>query len=978
MVLSVFRKPKWQHRDAEIRLTAVQEMTSGDHEILATVAQQDPDSGVRLAAIAKLTDHKLLTELSGDRMPEIAAAARQQRDHLLHAAILLATEIDSCRDMLLALSSQALLADLASRAEHPLVRQAASELINDQELLAVLLENNCGRELATPLLARIEREDLLERLQETASGKTTRRLAAEKLAALIAARNLSDPAEAASARLYELAERAARLGEMIILDQAGEQLTQLQAQWQELDPEASHPAATAFTASCTSLLARLEQVHQRRREEAAKAARYEEQQAHLEGLCVSVEKLVNSAAPEAVAEVKNAEAQWRATLAGEIVAAAALVKRFEQALRAFHKTREKVAEEQVALKTFTASLDEADKLQAAGELDKAVALLERLDRELSEATFKHLAPAPLQQRGRELLQALGESREERLRENLVRRRELCERAAGLLALENLAEGENLAKELRQAWQKLPMLAGAESESLAAAYKESAEAFAEKLDNFEHERDWQLWANLTLKQELVNTVESLGEVEDLGQVLEKIKGAQAAWKGIGPIPKRLSQKLWEQFHTACNLQYDRCAPFLEEQKAVMIQALTRKEELCVQAEELSTSEDWQTTSEAIKVLQNEWKGLPTTPRHRENQLFLRFRKACNIFFERRQAFYEEGDESKRQNLKEKEALCVEVEKIAAAPQWNDAGRIRNLQGNWKKIGQAPKTQNDAVWLRFRTACDRYFAWLEAERLNNLRRKEELCQEVEKILAEITPETILKEVGLRLVELQSQWKEIGPVPQEQSETLWQRFNTPCHEFFKDRHRQFEEAEKERRLNLAKKEELMHRAEEQAALGNNRQSAEALQAIQKEWQQVGHAPKEIERELNHRFRELCNSFFEGRKQYFTNLEGERSENQRRKEGLCLRLENLIGTAAATPAGPPVDQSLNLAEQLKMAMENNFMLAGRRDDKVTIAAEVKKLQEEWKKIGPADRKYEPALQVRFHQAYNSFAEQNKAAKAG
>jgi len=972
MVLSAFRKPKWQHRDAEVRLAAVQEMTESEHEILATVARQDQDTGVRLAALAKLSDLTLLTELAGDGVAEIAAAAREQRDQLLHAAILVATDLDSCHEMLLGLGSQSLLADLAVKAEQPQVREAAAERIVDQALLVGLLENNCARELAATILNRIDQEGLLTRLQEMASSKTTRRLAGEKLAALVAARTQLDPAEAAAARLHELATQAAGLGETMILDQAAAQLAQLQAQWQELDPDQTHPEAAAFAASCANLAARLEEVRQRRLAEEAKAARYEEQQSLLEGLCVVVEKLVNSSAPEAVAEVKNAEAQWRSTLAGEVVASAALAKRFEQAVRAFHKTREKVAEEQAIYTTLTGRLDEADTLQAAGDLDKAVALLERVDRELGECTFKHLAAAPLQQRGREMLQTFNETREERQRENLARRRELCERAAGLLTLENLGEGENLAKELRQAWQQLPMLAGAESETLAAAYKESSEAFAEKLKHFEHERDWQLWANLTLKQELVNKVEGLGTVEDLGQVVEKIKAAQAAWKGIGPIPKSQSQKLWERFHGACNQQFDRCAPFLEEQKAAQLQVLASKEELCVKAEELSGSEEWQQTSDAIKALQNEWKGLPTAPRHRENQLFLRFRKACNTFFERRQVFYEAGDETKRQNLKEKEALCEEVEKIVAAPQWNDAGRIRNLQGQWKKIGQAPKAQNDALWGRFRSACDRYFAWLEAERLNNLRRKEELCQEVEKILAEITPETILKEVGVRLVELQAQWKEIGPVPQEQSEALWQRFNTPCHEFFKDRHRQFEEAEKERRQNLVKKEELLRRAEEQAAQGNNRQTAEALQAIQKEWQQVGHAPKEIERELNHRFRELCNSFFEGRKQYFTNLEGERLENQRRKESLCLRLENLLGTAT-TPVAPPVDQSLNLAEQLKMAMENNFMLAGRRDDKATVMAEVKRLQDEWKKIGPADRKYEPALQVRFHQAFNSLQEQNK-----
>jgi len=947
-------------------------MTDADQEIFATLAREDQDRGVRLVAINRLNDHALLGELAGaEAEGEIVAALVNRRDQLLHAAILAVAALEAGREALAGLTSQTLLADLAERAELPELRLAAVERLADQGLLATLLEKNCGREVATAALAKIDREDLLERLQSSASGKTTRRLAGEKLAALVAARTVPDPAQAVDARLRELASAATRLGEAVILDKAEESLEQLRAEWHQLDPEGVHPATALFEAGCANLLARLEEVRKRRAEEEAKAARYEEQQARLEGLCLAVEKLINSAAPEAPAEVKNLEAQWRTALAGEIMPAAALAKRFEQAVRAFQRNREKVVEEQTALTALTARLDEATKLYAAGELDKAAGLLARLEEELGQATFKHLAAGPLLQRGRELTRTLAEVREERLRDNLARRRELCERAAALLATEKLQPAELQARELRQAWQQLPLLADPEAERLTEAFNQAMEAFAEKLHNFEHERDWQLWANLTLKQELLKKVEGLGEIADLGQVLDDIKAAQVAWKEIGPVPPRLSQKLWERFHVACNLQYDRCAPFLEEQKAALAAVLIRKEELCVKAEELIESEAWQKTAEAIKALQNEWKSLPVGPRSRENQLFLRFRKACNQFFERRQAHYATGDESRRQNLQEKEALCEEVEKIAAAPQWNDAGRLRNLQGRWKKIGQAPREQNDAVWERFRSACDRYFAWLEADKLNNLRRKEELCQEVAQALAAITPETILKEVSARLVELQQQWKEIGPVPEEQREPLWLRFNTPCDEFFADRHRHFEEAEKGRRLNLAKKEELLQRAEEQAAQGNNRQTAEALQAIQKEWQQVGQAPKEIERELNQRFKELCHAFFEGRRQHFADLENERLENQRKKESLCLRLENLVG--AATPAAQPANQALNLAEQLKMAMENNFMLAGRRDEKASVQSEVKRLQEEWKKIGPADRKYEAALQVRFHQAFNSFSEPNK-----
>jgi len=478
MILSVFRKAKWQHRDAEVRRTAVLEMTDADQEILSTLAREDQDRGVRLVAIARLSDHVLLSELAGAEMEaEIVEAIVNRRDQLFHAAILPVDALDSCREALAGLTSQALLADLAERAELPAVRVAAVERLSDQDLLAALIEKNCGREVAAVALARIDREDLLERLQSTASGKSTRRAAGEKLAGLVAARSTPDPALAVDNRLRELAAAATRLGEAIILDKAEERLEQLQAEWRELDPDSLNPAAAVFTASCANLVARLEEVRKRRATEEAKAARYEEQQARLEGLCLAVEKLINSAAPEAPAEVKNAEAQWRSALAEEIVAAASLAKRFEQAVRAFQRNREKVAEEQTALNALSGRLDEAAKLYAAGELDKAAGLLARLEGELCEVKFKHLPAGPLLQRSRELASTLAEVREERLRENLARRRELCERAAALLAAENLQAAEVQARELRQAWQQLPLLADVEAATLAGTFTGAMDAFA---------------------------------------------------------------------------------------------------------------------------------------------------------------------------------------------------------------------------------------------------------------------------------------------------------------------------------------------------------------------------------------------------------------------------------------------------------------------------------------------------------------------
>ena len=143
------------------------------------------------------------------------------------------------------------------------------------------------------------------------------------------------------------------------------------------------------------------------------------------------------------------------------------------------------------------------------------------------------------------------------------------------------------------------------------------------------------------------------------------------------------------------------------------------------------------------------------------------------------------------------------------------------------------------------------------------------------------------------------------------------------------------------------------------------------------LGSAPKDINKALDSQFKSLCDAFYEGRLQYFTDLENQRLANQKKKESLCLRLENILGTASGSVAKGE-DKALSLAEELKQAMQDNFMLAGRREEKKSVSDEVKKIQQEWNKAGPALKEYEKKLNARFRHAIDSFHKQLKEDTAG
>jgi hypothetical protein len=228
-------------------------------------------------------------------------------------------------------------------------------------------------------------------------------------------------------------------------------------------------------------------------------------------------------------------------------------------------------------------------------------------------------------------------------------------------------------------------------------------------------------------------------------------------------------------------------------------LRRKEELCVRAEELAESTEWKATAQAVKALQAEWRTIGPVPQERSKELWERFRKAGNHFFERRQAHFQEQKQEMEENLRQKEAFCVQAEELSSSSEWKAAAEaIKGLQAQWKATGPVPREQAEALWQRFRKANDQFFerrqahfAEVDKEHKENIRKKEDLCRRAE----ELCTSTSFKETGEALKALQAEWKVVGPVPRQKSEALWKRFRGAMDQFFARRTEWYEEREKER---------------------------------------------------------------------------------------------------------------------------------------------------------------------------------------
>ncbi|MBU0482735.1 MAG: DUF349 domain-containing protein [Proteobacteria bacterium] len=971
MGLLNFKKPGWQHKDAGVRLASILELDPGMTEVLISVAREDQDRAVRLGAVSRLTDLAALETLAASALEdETKSAVTGRLDEVLCSLVMASPDLESCRDLLNRITSPETIAGIAVGAEPPAIRLAAIEKISDQHLLADILRQKCGREPALAALEKISDEALLADLATTASGKAARRSAEEKRAAIEAEHFKPDPLIQREEKLTELLAGARNLVHAQDWDAAAVRLVTFRNEWQALDANGEHHSCPDFKEACTAFETRYREICHRRQEEQEKATLIQDQQTRLENICSTIEALTSSLDDAAGEKYQRATAEWEASTkedAFRFVATEALKTRYEKCCRSFVQNQEKISEEKALFAELEKSLLEAESLLQSEQCAKARAILVGTEKRLSQTKFRVMHSGAIEKRIADLQDLLGQKESAALQNNLEKRKTLCEKLEALLESEKQTRIEKKLKTIRQEWHNLPHLDTSDGRELEKRFAEILEKFTEKQKSYYHDRDWEGWANLSVKEKLLEEAEGLDHDENLAHVFETVKALQIKWKGVGPLPRNVAQQLWERFHAACDRNFTRCQPYLEELKVLRQEAEKRREEICVRAEELMESTEWNKTAEELKTLQAEWKELLHGKRQEEDKLYHRFRKACNHFFDNRHQNFQEQEEKRRENLGKKEELCVEAEKLADEPGLDAAEKFRELQERWKKIGHVPRKKEDAIWKRFRTACDRYFSWIDEQRQDNLRAKEELCRQAEEIIAGLTEDSVRKEISSQLTALQEQWKQIGPVPNDVKDSIWQRFHAPCDEFFKAQREHFKEIEEKRMQIQAVKEEYLLQAEELGGRGIDKETTELMKELQKKWFEAGHASREVETDLNQRFKSVCDSFFAGRRQHFNDLEQERLANLKSRETLCLRLENLIGTASESVTKGKA-KALSLAEQLKLAMEENFVMAGRRNDKKAVDDEVKKIQQDWAKIGPVPREHDKSIRQRFKKALDIY----------
>ncbi len=347
------------------------------------------------------------------------------------------------------------------------------------------------------------------------------------------------------------------------------------------------------------------------------------------------------------------------------------------------------------------------------------------------------------------------------REALARVHNLLGRVEPFIAKPDLTlkAADRALRDVRTALNAIPPLPTKQDfEDVARRLRAAQDALTPKVLELRDADDWQRWANVSIQEQLIGKMEALRSQDDAEAIAREVRSLQEQWKKVADVPRAQADALWRRFKTAHDEVWTKCEAHFAAEAQARAENLTRKVALCEKAEALADSTNWIQTAESIKQLQAEWKSIGPVSRGREKTIWDRFRTACDRFFTRRHEDLAQRKKVWAENLAKKDALCARAEAIAESSDWEpSAAEIRRLQNEWKTVGPVKKSRSDAIWQRFRAACDKFFTRYaqrhDIARAERVSAREAICDEMaalapsEADVVEAPSDLIAKVRGLR---------------------------------------------------------------------------------------------------------------------------------------------------------------------------------------------------------------------------------------
>ncbi|KAB2936271.1 MAG: DUF349 domain-containing protein [Candidatus Contendobacter sp.] len=947
MILSRFLKPKWQHADPETRKQALRELENTD-PTLHELARQDPDPSVRRAVLERLGDLDLLRLIAReDGDASVRATAEERYRALLAGQTAGGPALADRLERLRREPDTDLVNYLLRHAAEPELRLAVLERIDAEPALAEIAWGDYHPDVRLAALERVHDPELLDQIARHSRNRDKRlhRRARERLDALVAEQARVVHGEQLCIEMENLGwdgESGSNAGRFPRLEQA----------WRDQEAAAPPELRERYAQARARFLA----------ERQASAGRRGQRLELIATLDALLERLRHETEPsvELDAAIRyatgEAPAAWTNCGPPQDAESRRLNERFRQLEQDIHD-RDRILHRNHA---------RAEHLREV--LRQAEALLQQPSA-VHETDLKHLrqrweglehpeAPAlilELQNRFDQLLDQLRARLQRQVQQRDQEWRELQELTGQIEAAAEDGELQQATQLQDQIRHRLKHNIGL-SRAQLAGIEERLQACAGRLGEL---RDWRRWGAHQAREQLCTTAESLVDLAaEPTEIAQRIQQVREAWKDLDHHEGAAPKALWKRFNAACERAYAPCQAYFEAQAQERRRNLEKKQALCAQLEQFETTADWQRVDwrEVDRLrhrAQEQWYKLGPVNRTDRKTLDRRFQRVLRQLDERL-------DAERNREFQRRQQLVQQVRALAESADLRVAiETAKKAQAEWHPTVQAPPRQEQALWKEFRAACDQVFARrqteqqaADTERQDHLRRKRELCAEIE-VLA-VADSKQLAGARARLQAIQQEWEAAGPVPKAEQRALDQRFEAAVRQF--GHHEQTLRRTKVRETfqHLHQRARLCARLE--ALLADPPADTEAMLAEAREaWETLPELPAALQESMRQRFAAVVRALSDADATPARELHSSLECNLERKRIWCVCME-----IVARMESPPEFAALRMEYQVARLSAS---LAGAAV-KADAIYDPRRLQEQWCLTGALPAGAEAELDARFLRA--------------
>ncbi len=343
------------------------------------------------------------------------------------------------------------------------------------------------------------------------------------------------------------------------------------------------------------------------------------------------------------------------------------------------------------------------------------------------------------------------------------------------------------REIQNRWRAIGPVPAQSYRNINETYQLYVEQFYDMVKINRELRDLDFKKNLEAKEAMCEAAEKLAECDDVVAAFKELQKLHEQWKEYGPVAKEHREQIWDRFKAATAVINKKYQAFFEGIKEQQAENLAKKTVLCekveaIAAKEIASSNEWNALSKEIEDIQQEWKQIGFASKKENQKIYDRFRAACDAFFARKREFYTDYKDSMNANLEKKIALCEAAEALKTSTDWKKAtDQFISLQKQWKEIGPVPRKKSEALWKRFRAACDEFFAErdkhakAENDFYGNLKAKLQIIEEMNAYELKGNDEDLAA-----LNEFQKRWKEIGFVPFKEKDNVAEAYRKAVAKF------------------------------------------------------------------------------------------------------------------------------------------------------------------------------------------------------